>query len=264
MAKAKSFPDSSRSSLTKPLHEVPYFPFWSRRDLQAGKPPLLRYRHVRSVYFCISEFCKSVLCVSSSGCCETPFQAVARQCPRLCEGTASSHGSAQTSCGALVCGTQTLSLLSALSWRDQAVMFKRGPGVWRCSAPVVMCKSWFHSCSRQGKSRCGGHELLGLPAPAFSSLVLCGKALGNLETCCSCWRGGFMGCPAHWGHSPLLGLSLTQRALLSAAFLSVTFGRLIQSFIESPVAGGGKCRAAAGCSSSCLSLSSPYNIFAAK
>lgn len=163
MAKAKTFPDSSRSSLTKPLHYVPCFPFWSHRDLQAGKPPLLRCRHVRSVYFCISEFCKTVLCVSSAGCCETPFQAVARLRPCLCGGTARPCAGA-------------LSLLSALSWRDQAVMFKRGAGVWRCSAPVVMCKGWFHSGSRQGKSRCRGDELSGLSAPAFSAQVLWDKA----------------------------------------------------------------------------------------
>lgn len=39
-----------------------------------------------------------VFCVSSAGCCETPFQAVARLCPRLCEGTGRSHGRAQTLC----------------------------------------------------------------------------------------------------------------------------------------------------------------------
>lgn len=70
----------------------------SQMALLAGKPPLLRYRLVRCVYFCISKFCKSVLCVSSAGCCETPFHAVARLCPHLCGGTGRSHSSAQTLC----------------------------------------------------------------------------------------------------------------------------------------------------------------------
>lgn len=96
-AEARSFPNSSRSS-QKPSDIFLTFLSRSQMALLAGKPPLLRYRLVRCVYFCISKFCKSVLCVSSAGCCETPFYAVARLCPHLCGGTGRSHSSAQTLC----------------------------------------------------------------------------------------------------------------------------------------------------------------------
>lgn len=65
-----------------------------------------------------------------------------------------------------------------------------------------------------------------------------------------------MGCPAHWVHSLHLGLPLMQRAVLSASFLSITFGRFILSLINSRVVGGDKCRASASSSSS-AALSCP-------
>ena len=132
------------------------------------------------------------------------------------------------------------------------MMFKRRPGVWWCSAPAVMCKSWFQSCKRHGKPYCSGDDLL----RAACSCLYLPRALGKslplaiLRHPVAASQGGITGCPARWTHSPHLGLSLRQRAVLSASFLSITFGRLILSLINSHVVGGGKCRAAASSSSS--------------
>lgn len=137
------------------------------------------------------------------------------------------------------------------------MMFKRGPGVWRCSAPAVMCKSWFHSCNRRGKSRCSGDELLWVVSSCLYLPHALGKSLtlAILRHAVTASQGGITGCPACWVHSPHLGLSLMQRAVLSASFLSasflsITFVRLILSLINSCVVGGGKSRAAASSSSS--------------
>lgn len=67
------------------------FPFLSQKRaffffFCPGKPPRLRRRLVRDVYFCISS-CARVFCVSAApGCCESPFQQPARTCPRISGG----------------------------------------------------------------------------------------------------------------------------------------------------------------------------------
>lgn len=113
-------------------------------------------------------------------------------------------------------------------------MFKRHPGVWRCSAPVVVCRSGFSSCNRHGTSCC-------LEMSSTSCLLLpllpeeSGKSLplAMLRYTLAASPGGITVPPAHWVHSPHLGLSLMQRAALSAAFLSIIFGKFILLLINS-------------------------------
>jgi len=115
-----------------------------------------------------------------------------------------------------------------------------------------MCKSWLHSCNRHGKSRCWGDELLWAACSCLHLPCALGKSLplAILRHAVAASWDGIPGCPAHWVHSPRFGLSLMQRAVLSALFLGITFGSLILSLIDSGVVGGDNRRAAASSSSS--------------
>lgn len=153
-------------------------------------------------------------------------------------------------------------------------MFKRGPGVWRCSAPAVMCKSWFHSCNRRGKSRCSGDELLW----AAGSCLYLPRALGKsltlaiLRHAVTASQGGITGCPA------LLGPQPTFRAVSDAkgcsfcffSFRFFSFHHICEAYpvpYQQPCCWRGQVQSSRKqlqLCCSCLSLSSPRNVFAAK
>lgn len=131
-------------------------------------------------------------------------------------------------------------------------MFKRDPGVWRCSAAVVVCRSGFSSCNRHENSCClkmSSTSCLLLPLPPGESgkslsLALLGYTIAS--------PGGITASPSLWVHSSHSGLSLTQRAALSASFLSITLGKFILSLINSRALVEHKhssCPAAPGCPS---------------
>lgn len=132
-------------------------------------------------------------------------------------------------------------------------MFKRHPGVWRCSSPVVVCKSGFSSCNMHGSSCClemSSTSCLLLPLSPKES----GKSppLAMLRQAVAASPGGITASFSHWVHSPHPGLSLAQRAALSASFLPIPFGRFILSLINSHTVVGHKhssCPVAPGCPS---------------
>lgn len=105
-------------------------------------------------------------------------------------------------------------------------------------------------------------ELHKLPAPAFTSPRIWEKpALGMLRHTVAASPGGITASPARWVHSPHSGLCLTQRAPLSASFLSITFGKFILFLINNHAPVGHKC---SSCPCSCLSLSSSSSVVAVK
>lgn len=112
------------------------------------------------------QLCKSVLCLCSAGCCESPHG----RAPASQGGSGSSQSRTTAwPCPAL-CKAQPSSLLLARCQRDQGGMFKKGLGVWTCSAPPVMCKGWFCLCNTHGKPRCPRvQSSCRQPGPPFTS-----------------------------------------------------------------------------------------------